>query len=87
MGLDTVEIRLSTEELFGITISDEDASRIITVGDLHAVIMKELRAAGRERVNEDIVMDQLRTLICHHLGVERERVVPGARFVQDLDAQ
>jgi acyl carrier protein len=37
-------------------------------------------------LNEGIVMDQLRTLICHQLGVRPSQVTPEARFREDLRA-
>jgi acyl carrier protein len=86
MGLDTVELILSAEELFDIVITDEDASEVITVGDFHSLIVRQLRAANRPSVNDSIVMDQLRTLICHHLAVKPSEVTPGARFREDLRA-
>ena len=86
MGLDTVELLLSTEELFGIEIPDDDASEIVTVGELRDYIAAKLIQRGDSSVNADIVFDQLRTLICQHLGVEPHQVVPGARFVDDLHA-
>ena len=86
MGLDTVELLLATEELFSIEIPDDDAERITTVGQLRDYIVTRLTERGDSHVNADIVFDQLRTLICHHLGVEPGEVVPGARFVEDLRA-
>jgi acyl carrier protein len=86
VGLDTVELILATEDHFDIAIPDEAASRITTVGGLRDFVAAELRKAGQPNVNEGIVMDQLRTLICHHLGVTPAEVTPEARFVEDLRA-
>lgn len=76
---------MSVENLFKIEIPDEVAGRIRTVGDLHEFVVAELTRLDRPDVNRDIVYDVLRNLICHHLGVARERVIPSARFVEDLD--
>ena len=84
MGLDSVEIVLSAEEMFDIEISDEAAGRMQTVGDMHEFVMSELVRLERPNINRDIVYDLLRNIICMQLGVKREDVVPGARFVQDL---
>jgi acyl carrier protein len=86
VGLDTLELILSTEELFGISITDEAAETVLTVGDFHSLVVAQLRASNRPQLNEDIVMDQLRTLICHHLAVSPAEVTPGARFREDLRA-
>jgi len=42
MGLDAVEIVLRTEELFAITIEDDEASAIRTVGDFYNLICAKL---------------------------------------------
>ena len=42
MGLDVVEIVMRTEEVFAITIPDEDAERANTVGKLYEIICARL---------------------------------------------
>ena len=42
MGLDAVEIVLRTEELFIITIGDEEAAAVRTVGDFYNLICSKL---------------------------------------------
>jgi len=42
MGLDAVEIVLRTEELFGISIGDDEAGAVRTVGDLYHLICAKL---------------------------------------------
>lgn len=86
MGLDTVELILSTEELFDIALPDDETSNVLIVADFHSLVMKHLRAANRPNLDDGIVMDQLKTLICHHLGVSPTEVTPGARFREDLRA-
>ena len=41
MGLDTVELVMDVEESFGIEIPDDDAQRIITVGDLYEFVKSQ----------------------------------------------
>ncbi|HYJ17739.1 MAG TPA: hypothetical protein VEW72_01060 [Burkholderiales bacterium] len=86
MGLDSVELVLAVERVFGINISDETAGKIITVGELHEYVFAELNRLGRPNVNRDATYDLLRNVICFQLGAEPEKVVPDARFVQDLGA-
>jgi len=86
MGLDTVELVLSVEEAFEIEIPDKAAEKLFTVGELHEYVVAELLRLGRSNVNADIVYDILRNLICFHLGVKPNEVIPSARFVQDLHA-
>ncbi|MGI4756644.1 MAG: hypothetical protein ACRYGF_07330 [Janthinobacterium lividum] len=42
MGLDTVEILLRTEEVFGICLPDEECEKIVTVGDLYRAVLHKL---------------------------------------------
>jgi hypothetical protein len=42
MGLDAVEIVLRTEDLFAITLSDEEAAAVRTVGDFYRLICTKL---------------------------------------------
>jgi hypothetical protein len=42
MGLDAVEIVLRTEEFYSITIADDEAERVRTVGDFYELICSKL---------------------------------------------
>lgn len=42
MGLDTVELVLRTEDVFGIDLPDEECAQIITVGDLYRAVLSKL---------------------------------------------
>ena len=85
MGLDTVELALAVERAFDIELPDEAAGKILTVAELHTYVVAQLAGQGRV-IDGDATYDLLRKLICSHLGVEPGKVVPGARFVQDLGA-
>jgi acyl carrier protein len=84
MGLDTVELVMSVEEHFGVDIPDDDASTLMTVGMLHEWLMNELRRLDRPNLDSTAVFGDLRNIICDQFGIAVERVVPDARFVQDL---
>jgi acyl carrier protein len=86
MGLDTVELILSVEKVFGIELPDAVAEKLDTVGKLHQYIVSEHRRLNRPNINSDIIFDQLRTIVCYQLDVKPEQVKPEARFVQDLGA-
>ena len=86
MGLDTVELVLAVEDWFEITIPDEVAETLFTVGTLHAFVISELKRTDRFGGDDALVFEQLRTLIVRQLGVKPEEVTPTARFVQDLHA-
>lgn len=83
MGLDSVELVMSVEEQFAIEIPDDIAETLGTVGRLHSFVISELERVGNPR-DAAVVFAELRELICDRLGIKPERVVPEARFVQDL---
>lgn len=84
MGLDSVEIILTVEEEFGLEIPDAEAARMITVGDLQAFLVVELRRLGCPAANDDKIFERLRDIICRQLGLKPDAVIPAARFVKDL---
>ena len=84
MGLDSLEIILSVEEMFEISVPDESAAQLYTVGELHGFIVQELERMQRPNVHPEIVFDQLRTIICFQLGVPPEQVLASAHFIRDL---
>jgi acyl carrier protein len=84
MGLDSVELVMKVEEHFDVVVPDEDASTLVSVGMLHTWVVNELRRLDRPNVDPPVVFNELRDLICRQLGVSADRVVPEARFVQDL---
>lgn len=47
MGLNSVELLMAVEEKFGITISDEEACSISTVGDLHQCVVSKVNISDK----------------------------------------
>ncbi len=86
MGLDTVELVMAVEDYFEVTIPDEVAQTLVTVGDLQAFVVSELTRIGRFDGDSSRVYEQLKEIIVRQLGVRPDEVVPTARFVQDLRA-
>jgi acyl carrier protein len=72
---------MSVEEHFGITIPDDDASTLTTVGKLHFWVVNELQRLKTPEVDSTVVFQELRQLICDQLGIAPDRVIPEARFV------
>jgi hypothetical protein len=64
-------------------MADAGGWRKQTVGSLHGFVVSELARLGRPR-DDAIIFSELRELICDQLGIKPERIVPEARFVQDL---
>ncbi len=84
MGLDSVELLISVEQAFDISISDAKAESVVTVGDLHKLVLAELTSLNRPNINADVAYSLLQNLICFQLGVDAYQVVPGARLREDL---
>ncbi|TWT78758.1 acyl carrier protein [Planctomycetes bacterium CA13] len=51
MGLDAVEILMEVEESFGITIPEDRASMVRTVGDLYAIVLEETSDITRDNTS------------------------------------
>jgi hypothetical protein len=90
MGLESVELVLNVEDAFGISIPDDIASDVRTVGQLHSVILDLLRAkddrAWLSRPDgEQAVWFKVATLAAKlSSGVRPADVTPSTRFIEDL---
>ena len=83
MGLDSVELVMAVEDEFGLEIPDRAAEMMMTVGDMHAFLIAELKRFGREG-NSAKVFEQMRAIIVRQLRIKPEKVVLSARFGKDL---
>lgn len=81
--MDSVELVMAFEEAFDIVITDACAERMLTVGDAHRAILDLLAAKGTPQNPHD-VFELLAKIIVEHTGVAPGRVVPEARFAEDL---
>lgn len=61
MGIDYTDTMLSIENVFGITISEDEAQKIETVGELFHFILNRLEAKNDPRTKE---RDTIWLLIC-----------------------
>ena len=86
MGLDTVELVMAVEKEFGIAITDDDAGRIVTAGDLFDCVMNKLQNAASPWSHRDpaAAWQRLREVIAFQAGIEVGRVVKSAAIVDDL---
>ena len=60
MGLDTVELVMEVEDVFGLSLSDAECERVQTVGQLHALVTSKLPTARTLR-NEQQTADSCET--------------------------
>lgn len=78
MGLDSVELLLMVEEEFDVSITDEEAGCLDTVGDLVEIV------TAKSQREADGVYGRVQRIIVDEFGVKAEKVRPEARIVRDL---
>ena len=91
MGLDTVELLWTVEEAFGIKISNADASRMRTVGDLNLFLAERIAARASTpshpiKPEPSLTWERLVPIIVDQLGVRPDQVTPDAQWARDLGA-
>ena len=85
MGLDIVEMVIEVETSFGITISDQDASQLRTVGDLYQYVAASVVPADESAKScEGALWERYLDVLEREIRVARSELRPEARFVQDL---
>lgn len=86
MGLDSVELVMAFEEEFGVEIPDDEAERIITVGDARDCIVGKLRARAEDpdAIDPEEVWSRIKAIVVDLIGVRPEKVIPEAAFIDDL---
>lgn len=82
MGLGAVELILAVEETFGIEIPDEEASHLVTVGDLHKLIVSKLAGESPGVCVTLISFQRFRRAIQNVCDVSRSEVTPSTRVDQ-----
>ncbi len=71
MGLDGVELIMTTEESFGISITDEEASKIINVDDLYLLVLSKVGLASKDKCLTAKAFYLLRTVIAKRVKINR----------------
>jgi hypothetical protein len=85
VGLDTVEIVIWAEKEFDIEIPDEDAERILTVGEFVAYIHRQSALKhGILLASETAIYRKLQNLLSSHYRIPAELILPESEFVRDL---
>ncbi len=89
MSLDTVELIMGIEDEFKITIPDEEASKLETIGDIYFFVLKKLEGTSRlssKSPNDDLVWERIKKIVVYQLGVKPEQVMKTSHIVTDLGA-
>ena len=74
MGLDSVEIVIEVEDAFDIAIDDDDAGQVLTVGNLHDLVVSKLPEREQEVCHSAHVFYRLRRYLTDHLRWTRRDV-------------
>jgi acyl carrier protein len=74
MGLDTVELVIRVEDTFGISISDSEAGKIFTVGQLHSCVMAKLGQAEKPGCLSSLAFYRARRAMTELWSVSRNKV-------------
>lgn len=80
MGLDVVQLFMNIEQHYGFTISDADARKMRSVGDLHTYIVDH----AEPRPEDAEAWIWLRDMIETDFGIPADRIIPEAWVVRDL---
>ena len=79
MGLDSVELIMDIEESFDISISDDRATKIVTVGECYEAILAELPDAERKRAClSAVAFYRVRRALLAVTGRSRKEIRPKA---------
>jgi len=74
MGLEFVEIILSVEDAFGVSISDEEASRIITPNDAIHLISQKVQTNDDASCINQIAFHKIRKILTDKFDIPREDI-------------
>jgi acyl carrier protein len=87
MGMDLVELVMEIEDDFQVSIPDEEAQLIRTVGELSEWLAREVSADSTPSSwTTDQLQAHLYQIIADQLGIRVEDIHPESRFVEDLGA-
>jgi acyl carrier protein len=76
MGLDGVELVIEVEKRFDVAISDDEASRVRTVGDLHELLKSKLPPSREDLCLTSHAFYRIRSAMKECYGLPREAVRP-----------
>jgi acyl carrier protein len=74
MGLDSVEILMKVEETFGISIPDEEAQKIVTIGDFHNAVWRHLNGKQSNTCKTQHLFYTLRKSIADEFGYSPQQL-------------
>ena len=84
MGLELVEMVIRIEEEFDIRISDEDAVRLTTPGQLIDYLMARPELSGKR--SRDAIAESVWQRAEQEIGIDRKDFTEDSRFIEDMGA-
>jgi hypothetical protein len=76
MGLDAVELVMAVEEKFGVSITDEEATKAVTVGDLKQIVKTKLDITDADGCLTQRAFHLIRKKATAEFGVSRRNLKP-----------
>ncbi len=80
MGLDPVELVMWAEETFDITIPNEEAERLHTVGKLYRYILDRVEVGDSSSCLTAAAFYRFRRVLVETFGIDRDTIRPGTRL-------
>lgn len=80
MGMEGVELVMAAEEEFGITITDDEAAKILTPRDFIDAVAEKVQ--GRMPRSEVAIL--IKQIVIETLGIKESEYFEDADFVRDL---
>lgn len=76
MGLDSIELLIEVEKAFDISIPDEEAEKIINVGDLHNTVLKHLNQKETDKCKSQSLYYNLRKNLSESYNIPKQNILP-----------
>lgn len=76
MGLDSVELIMEIEKAFAIKIPDEEAEKLITVGDVHNWVWNHIEEKNSTKCTSQVLFYKLRKYISNKNGMPLHMINP-----------
>ena len=71
MGLDSIEIMVKVEKTFDISIPDREAEQIVTMGDFHNCVWKNLEGKYGDRCQSQVLFYKLRQVLFNNFQIPK----------------
>jgi acyl carrier protein len=84
MGLDAVELVMAVESEFGFDIPNRDVARLGTVGAMYRYVAERLGEPVPPGAPAGPLWERLLDVVERDTGIDRRRLTPEARFIEDL---